>query len=72
MRSMRTDVAIGDVNWSTLKTLLPYLTEFKSRMLLAVACLVMAKLASVGLPFILKHMPLGMLIGRLLKRYFLI
>lgn len=55
MRSMRTDVAIGDVDWSTLKTLLPYLTEFKSRMLLAITCLVMAKVASVGLPFILKY-----------------
>ncbi len=55
MRSMRTDVAFGDVKWSTLKTLIPYLTEFKARMGLAILCLVMAKLASVGLPFILKH-----------------
>ena len=55
MRSMRTDVAFGDVNWSTLKSLIPYLTEFKARMGLAILCLVMAKLASVGLPFILKH-----------------
>ncbi len=55
MRSMRTDVAFGDVNWSTLKSLIPYLTEFKTRMGLAILCLVMAKLASVGLPFILKH-----------------
>tara|TARA_B100000446_G_scaffold46105_4_gene42255 strand:- start:47618 stop:49402 length:1785 start_codon:yes stop_codon:yes gene_type:complete len=52
---MRTDVAFGDVNWSTLKSLIPYLTEFKARMGLAILCLVMAKLASVGLPFILKH-----------------
>ncbi|NIB43967.1 ABC transporter ATP-binding protein/permease [Pseudomaricurvus alkylphenolicus] len=55
MRSMKTDVAYGDVNWSTLKTLIPFLTEFKTRMGLALLCLVMAKLASVGLPFILKH-----------------
>ncbi len=55
MRSMRTDVAFGDVNWSTLKSLLPFLVEFKVRMGLAVLCLVLAKVASVGLPFILKH-----------------
>ncbi len=55
MRSMKTDVPIGDVNWSTLKQLWPYLLEFKSRILLAMACLVMAKIASVGLPFILKN-----------------
>ncbi len=60
MRSMRTDVAYGDVNWSTLKSLIPYLTEFKSRMALAVGCLVMAKLASVGLPFILKDIVDGL------------
>lgn len=54
MRSMRTDVAIGDVNWSTLKQLWPYLLEFKRRISLALMCLVMAKLASVGLPFVLK------------------
>jgi ATP-binding cassette subfamily B protein len=52
---MKTDVPIGDVNWSTLKQLWPYLLEFKSRILLAMACLVMAKIASVGLPFILKN-----------------
>ncbi len=60
MRSMRTDVAYGDINWSTLKSLIPYLTEFKSRMALAVGCLVMAKLASVGLPFILKDIVDGL------------
>lgn len=55
MRSMRTDVAIGDVSWTTLKSLLPFLTEFKRRMIAALLCLVLAKVASVGLPFILKH-----------------
>lgn len=55
MRSMRTDVAIGDVSWTTLKSLLPFLTEFKQRMIAALLCLVLAKVASVGLPFILKH-----------------
>ncbi len=43
------------VSWNSLRTLLPYLLEFKGRIGLALLCLVGAKLASVGLPFILKH-----------------
>lgn len=54
MRSMNTDVAVGEVSWSTLKSLLPYLVEFKRRLAAAVLCLVLAKVASVYLPFILK------------------
>ncbi|MFT5033651.1 MAG: ABC-type transport system involved in Fe-S cluster assembly fused permease/ATPase subunit [Bermanella sp.] len=56
MRSQKTDVAAKDVNWSILRQLLPYLFEFRSRVLLAVLCLIGAKVASVGLPFILKHL----------------
>ncbi len=57
MRSLKTeDVPLGEVNWSTLKTLIPYLLEFRLRLGLAVLCLIAAKLASVGLPFILKHL----------------
>ncbi|QKX17773.1 ABC transporter ATP-binding protein/permease [Microbulbifer sp. YPW1] len=48
-------VALEDVHWSALKTLFPYLLEFKRPVLLALLCLVGAKAASVGLPFILKH-----------------
>ncbi len=55
MRSMKNDVDVGQVKWSTLKHLLPYLTEFKVRLGLALGCLVIAKLASVGLPFVLKY-----------------
>ncbi|MYM62571.1 ABC transporter ATP-binding protein/permease [Pseudomaricurvus sp. HS19] len=55
MRSMKTDVRFGDVNWGTLRHLLPHLTEFRLRLSLAMLCLVLAKLASVGLPFVLKH-----------------
>ena len=55
MRSMQTDVAMKDVNWAVLKSLLPYLSEFRGRLTLAITCLVLAKIASVGLPFILKH-----------------
>ncbi len=46
---------IKNVDWSSLKQLIPFMTEFKGRIGLAVLCLVGAKLASVGLPFILKQ-----------------
>ncbi|MCK0153745.1 ABC transporter ATP-binding protein/permease [Alcanivorax sp. S6407] len=55
MRGMSQDVTPRPIDWSVLKTLFPYLLEFRARIALAVACLVLAKLASVGLPFILKH-----------------
>lgn len=42
------------MNWSSLKELVPYLVEFKGRIFLAMLCLIGAKVASVGLPFILK------------------
>ncbi|WP_237064314.1 MULTISPECIES: ABCB family ABC transporter ATP-binding protein/permease [Microbulbifer] len=48
-------VALEDVHWGALKTLFPYLLEFRRAVVLALLCLVGAKLASVGLPFILKH-----------------
>ena len=54
MRSTNTDVNLGEVSWTSLKQLWPYLFEFKSRIFFALACLVLAKLASIGLPFILK------------------
>ncbi len=43
------------VKWHVLKQLWPYLLEFKSRVLLALICLVAAKLASIGLPYVLKY-----------------
>ncbi|MZR64429.1 ABC transporter ATP-binding protein/permease [Alcanivorax sp. DP30] len=55
MRGMSQDITPKPIDWSVLKTLFPYLLEFRARIALAVACLVLAKLASVGLPFILKH-----------------
>jgi ABC-type transport system involved in Fe-S cluster assembly fused permease/ATPase subunit len=42
------------VNWRVLIKLWPYLTEFKTRVWLAIGCLIAAKVASVALPFILK------------------
>ncbi|MDF2177081.1 ABC transporter ATP-binding protein/permease [Aliiglaciecola sp. CAU 1673] len=44
-----------DVNWRIFLQLLPYLSEFRVRVMLALLCLVGAKLASVGMPFALKH-----------------
>ena len=43
------------MQWQVFRQLWPYLLEFKQRVFLALLCLVAAKLASIGLPFILKH-----------------
>ena len=64
-------------DWRVLRQLLPYLTDFPGRVALALALLVAAKLASVTLPLLLKHivdaldgsrhallaLPLGLLLG---------
>jgi len=42
-------------NWNVLKHLLPYLTEFKGRVIAALAFMVAAKLANIGLPFVIKE-----------------
>lgn len=56
MRSKRIPVDPDTpVNWGVLKQLWPFLLEFKQRVFLAMLCLVAAKVASVGLPFVLKH-----------------
>jgi ATP-binding cassette, subfamily B, heavy metal transporter len=47
-RTMRGD-------WATARTLLPYLWEYKGRVLAAIACLVLAKVANVGVPVLLKQ-----------------
>ena len=43
-------------DFATIKTLLPYLWVYKWRVLLALLCLVGAKLANVGVPLILKKL----------------
>jgi len=43
------------VKWHVLSQLWPYLLEFKRRVALALLCLVAAKLASIGLPYVLKY-----------------
>ncbi|MFO1325529.1 MAG: ABC transporter ATP-binding protein/permease [Burkholderiales bacterium] len=44
---------LGD--WATIRTLLPYLLEYKGRVMAAIACLVLAKVANVGVPVLLKQ-----------------
>ncbi|WP_051218901.1 ABCB family ABC transporter ATP-binding protein/permease [Oceanobacter kriegii] len=41
--------------WQWLKTLTPYLLEYRSRVVVAMICLVGAKVASVSMPFLMKH-----------------
>ncbi|MDP1605557.1 MAG: ABC transporter ATP-binding protein/permease [Rhodocyclaceae bacterium] len=41
-------------DWQTVKTLLPYLLQWRGRILLALACLIGAKLANVAVPLIFK------------------
>jgi ATP-binding cassette subfamily B protein len=42
-------------DWQTVRSLLPYLLEYKGRVALALSCLVAAKLANVGVPLLLKQ-----------------
>ncbi|MCG9729789.1 ABC transporter ATP-binding protein/permease [Shewanella sp. Isolate13] len=58
--SLYFDGPIGKLNWHVLRMLWPYLIEFKRRVALALLCLVIAKLASVGLPFVLKALVDGL------------
>jgi len=43
-------------NQANLRALLPYLWEYRSRMLLALGCLVLAKVANLGVPLVLKQL----------------
>ena len=45
--------ARGD--WQTIRTLLPYLWEYRVRVLFALICLISAKAANVGVPVLLKQ-----------------
>ena len=44
----------NDQDLKTLKTLLPYLWEYRGRVVLALAALIVAKLANVGVPLVFK------------------
>lgn len=64
-------------DWQTLKTLWPYLLRYKGRVVAALTCLAIAKLANVSVPLLLKQIvdhlghqagaavavPIGMIIG---------
>jgi ABC-type transport system involved in Fe-S cluster assembly fused permease/ATPase subunit len=56
MRPTRLEQPTASRNdWKTIRTLLPYLWEFKGRVALALMLLVLAKLASVAVPLVLKE-----------------
>ena len=42
-------------DWATIGTLLPYLWAYKGRVIAAIACLIAAKVANVGVPLLLKR-----------------
>jgi ABC-type transport system involved in Fe-S cluster assembly fused permease/ATPase subunit len=42
-------------DWMTIRTLLPYLWEYRGRVLAAIGCLVLAKVANVGVPVLMKQ-----------------
>lgn len=42
-------------DWSNIKRLLPYIWDFKGRVFLSLACLVLSKVAVVGMPLALKE-----------------
>ena len=46
---------VKGLKWHVVRLLLPHFILFKQRVAMAVACLLLAKLASVSLPFWLKH-----------------
>ena len=43
-------------DWATLKKLLPYVWQWRYRVALALACLIAAKVANVGVPLVLKSL----------------
>ncbi len=42
-------------DWQNIKRLLPYVWDFKGRVVISLACLVLSKLAIVGMPLVLKQ-----------------
>jgi ATP-binding cassette subfamily B protein len=53
-RSPYPEREVTEINWQVVKMLIPYLMEFKARIMFALICLILTKVASVYLPFILK------------------
>ncbi|QQS54155.1 MAG: ABC transporter ATP-binding protein/permease [Candidatus Competibacteraceae bacterium] len=42
-------------DWDNLRALLPYLWEYRDRVLMALGCLILAKVANIGVPLVLKQ-----------------
>jgi ATP-binding cassette subfamily B protein len=42
-------------DWRNLRAMMPYVWEYRGRVMLAMICLVVSKLAMVGVPLVLKH-----------------
>ena len=42
-------------DWKTIRTLVPYLLQHKTRVILALSCLIIAKVATVSVPLVLKE-----------------
>ena len=55
--------AVPRSDWATLQTLFPYLWVYKWRVLAALACLIGAKVANVGIPVVMKHLIDALTIG---------
>ena len=53
--SRMNEVEAEHFSWNIIKDIFPYLIEYKQRVFFAVSFMVLAKVASVGLPFILKY-----------------
>jgi len=60
MRSAGHEDIPDSINWGVFKSLIPFLVEYRGRVALALSCLVLAKVAMVGLPFVLKHIVDGL------------
>jgi ATP-binding cassette subfamily B protein len=54
-RSIISNSSEQRANWRVIASLWPYLLEFPKRVIFALACLVLAKLANVAVPLVLKH-----------------
>ncbi len=52
--ALKADTRQPRSDWQTLRTLFPYLWRYKGRVLLALSCLAIAKLANVSVPLLLK------------------
>jgi ATP-binding cassette subfamily B protein len=47
-------------DWQTIRSLLPYLADYKGRVALALSSLIAAKLANLGVPIVMKHIVDGL------------